>query len=216
MHGLRKILAEKLKTELPGIESHMKMVPEARRKEIERFKGGQDARKAAVLICFGVHEDGDVFIVFIRRNEYDGVHSGQISFPGGRYEDEDLDMVQTALREAEEETNIRRSDVEVLGEISPVYIPPSNFYVKPVVAWAKNSLDLIPDPSEVREILEIPLNELLDPSNRQNKHIEHREFNVIDVPCFYVQGEIIWGATAMMLMELLDILSSEFRVPGTE
>ena len=200
-------LKERLTGNLPGLSSHLKMVPEARRKEIEGYKAGDDARKAAVLICFGIHDDGDIFLVLIRRNEYDGVHSGQISFPGGRYEDGDIDMIHTALREAEEETNIRAEDVEVLGEISPVYIPPSNFYVRPVVAWAKNSLDLIPDPSEVTEILKIPLNDLLNPQNRQNRNISHREFNIIDVPCFYIEGHVIWGATAMMLMEILDIIN---------
>ncbi|MEE4256119.1 MAG: CoA pyrophosphatase [Bacteroidales bacterium] len=206
MQELKKKLTERLKGVLPGMDSHIKMVPEARRAEIERFHQGQDAFKAAVLICFVNNYGADTGIVLIRRNEYDGVHSGQISFPGGRYEDGDTDMVSTALREAEEETNIKESDVEVIGEISPVFIPPSNFFVTPVIAWARKQPELIPDPSEVSEIYTISLEQLMDPANRQIRNIAHREFKYIDVPCFYIQGNIIWGATAMMLMELMDIL----------
>jgi len=203
---LREILAMRLEQGLPGMDSHIKMVPEARRAEIERFHQGQDALRAAVLICFVNNSGSDRDIVLIRRNEYDGVHSGQISFPGGKYENGDTDMVHTALREAEEETNIMESDVEVIGEISPVFIPPSNFYVTPVIAWARKQPKLIPDPSEVSEILTISLDDLMNPANRQVRNIAHREFKFIDVPCFYIQGNVIWGATAMMLMELLDIL----------
>ena len=208
MQDLKKILADRLKGKLPGMDSHMKMVPEPRRAEIEGFHNGQDALKAAVLICFVNNSDKGAGIVLIRRNEYDGVHSGQISFPGGRYEQGDAGMVGTALREAEEEINIKGNDVEVLGEISPVFIPPSNFFVTPVVAWSRKQPDLIPDPMEVSEILTISLHELMDPASRQVRNIPHREFKQMDVPCFYLRGNIVWGATAMMLMELIDILET--------
>ncbi len=208
--NFKEILRKRLEGELPGFSSQMKMVPAVRRKEIENRYGNGDARKAAVLICFYPEVHGGIRLVLIRRNEYDGVHSGQISFPGGRHENDDSDLFHTALREAEEETNIRIDDVEVLGEISPVYIPPSNFIVKPVIGWTSQRPDLIPDPSEVSEILTVSLDELMDPANRQIKDISHREFNIIDVPCFYIQGHIIWGATAMMLSEVVDILDTGF------
>ena len=207
-------LKEKLSGALPGMESQMKMVPEARRREIENRSHAKDARKAAVLICFYPEEDGEISLVLIRRNEYDGVHSGQISFPGGRNEEGDRDMVHTALREAKEETNIRVDEVQVLGEITPVYIPPSNFIVNAVVGWAAKKPDLIPDPEEVSEILTVSLKELTDPAHLQQRNIPHREFNMIDVPCFYIQGHIIWGATAMMLMEIIEILGSGDRGLG--
>ncbi|RLD78539.1 MAG: CoA pyrophosphatase [Bacteroidetes bacterium] len=206
--NFKEILRKRLMDELPGLPSQMKMVPAVRRKEIENRHGNGDARKAAVLICFYPEVHGGIHLVLIRRNEYDGVHSGQISFPGGRHENDDSDLFHTALREAEEETNIRIDDVEVLGEISPVYIPPSNFIVKPVIGWTSQRPDLIPDPFEVSEILTVSLDELMDPVNRQTKNISHREFNIIDVPCFYIQGHIIWGATAMMLSEVVDVLEA--------
>ena len=199
-------LKESLSGELPGLSSQLKMVPEARRREIEGRRSAGDAQKAAVLICLYPDGDGEIKLVLIRRNEYDGVHSGQISFPGGRYEEGDNNLMHTALREAHEETNIRMDEVEVLGNISPVYIPPSNFYVEVVVAWAKQKPKLKPDPSEVAEILNIPLKAFLDPGNIKQKDIPHRQFNIIDVPCFYIQGHIIWGATAMMLAEFADII----------
>ena len=111
-----QLLKQRLSETLPGLSSQMKMVPEERRKEIESRNPTNRAKKAAVLICFFPDGYSNIHLVLIRRNEYDGVHSGQISFPGGRYEDNDRNMVKTALREAEEETNIKAKDVEVLGE----------------------------------------------------------------------------------------------------
>ena len=202
----RNELKKKLGTKLPGVEAQMKMVPAHRQQEMKLRNWKNKARKAAVLICFYPDGKGEIHLTFIRRNEYDGVHSGQISFPGGGYEKEDRDLVHTALREAEEETNIREAEVEVLGEITPVYIPPSNFIVKPVVGWTDRKPDFIPEVAEVQEILNISINKLLSPSSRQNKDISHREFSMIQVPCFYIDGHVIWGATAMMLSEMLDVL----------
>lgn len=208
--SLKEVLAKRLQGELPGTASQMKMVPEIRRKEMEKRKHGADARRAAVLICFYPEENGEIHFILIRRNEYDGVHSGQISFPGGRYEATDRDMIYTALREAEEETNIRMGEVEVLGKITPVYIPPSNFIVTAVIGWAQKKPNLIPDPAEVTEIMCISLKELSDPGNIQQRDISHKEYNIIDVPCFYIQGHIVWGATAMILSEVVDIIGARY------
>ncbi|HSG67401.1 MAG TPA: CoA pyrophosphatase [Bacteroidales bacterium] len=193
---------------LPGLTSQLKMVPEIRRREIENRRLDNDTRKAAVLICFYPGENGGIELALIRRNEYDGVHSGQISFPGGGYEEGDKDLVDTALREAEEEVNIRAGDVEVLGEISPVYIPPSNFFVKPVIGWLDERPAFIPEINEVQEVISLNLEEITDPGCVATKNIEHREFRIIDVPCFYIRGHIIWGATAMMLSEIVDIVGN--------
>lgn len=208
--SFKEALTKRLKGKLPGISSQMKMVPAVRRKDIENRSGDGDTMKAAVLICLYPEEYGDIHLVLIRRNEYDGVHSGQISFPGGKYEEDDSNLFHTALREAKEETNIGIDDVEILGEITAVYIPPSNFIVKPVIGWTSQKPDLIPDPSEVSEILSVSLNELTNPENLQFRDIPHREFDIINVPCFYIQGHIIWGATAMMLSEVVDILDAGF------
>ena len=199
-------LKKALEKELPGLEAQLRMVPGIRRQEIEKRKWDENAKKAAVLICFYPGSNSDIELAFIRRNEYDGVHSGQISFPGGRYEESDQDLIETALREAEEEVRILAEQVEILGEISPVYIPPSNFFVKPVVGWTDHKPSFVPDPSEVQEVLSFTVGEITDPANFHVRTIEHREYNLIDVPCFYVRGHIIWGATAMMLSEMIAVL----------
>ena len=202
--GLRKAL----EGDLPGVSSQLKMIPAHRHREMKLRNWKEEPRRAAVLICFFPDGDDEIYLALIRRNEYDGVHSGQISFPGGREEKEDRDLVHTALREAEEEINIRQHDVHVLGEITPVYIPPSNFLVNAVVGWTGKKPEFIPEVAEVQEILRIPLIELLNPENRQKKDIAHKELNITDVPCFYIQDHIIWGATAMMLSEVVDVVMS--------
>lgn len=202
----RDKLRVRLKQPLPGLEAQMKMVPGSRRREVMTRGNGYEAKKAAVLACFYPEDDGEIHIVLIRRNEYDGVHSGQISFPGGKLEDHDPDLVHTALREAEEETNILISQVEVLGEITDIYIPPSNFLVKAVVGWSPFRPDLIPDPSEVSEILTVPLKELTNPESRQHSEILRRDQTRNSVPCFIIGGNVIWGATAMLLSELVELV----------
>ncbi|MDT8394004.1 MAG: CoA pyrophosphatase [Bacteroidales bacterium] len=204
VNRLKELLAE----DLPGINSHMKMVPSIRQREIEKQKWNMNAKKAAVLICLYPGENGSICFPLIRRNEYDGVHSGQISLPGGKFEEHDENLIQTATREAEEETNIRASQLEILGTITPVYIPPSNFIVQPVIAWASEKPEFIPEQSEVAEIITVSLTDLTSENARQLKNIPHREYSAIDVPCFYIHRNIIWGATAMILSEVVEILGS--------
>jgi 8-oxo-dGTP pyrophosphatase MutT (NUDIX family) len=199
-------LKQQLSHGLPGISSQEKMVPATRRKEILNNKGYLNGRKAAVLICFYPDHHHNIRLVLIKRNVYDGVHSGQISFPGGKYEQEDTDLVQTALREAMEETGIDRHKVELIGKLSTIYIPPSNYVVQPVLGWLSNEPEFVPEAAEVSEILRIPLSEFSNPGNVQEKEIIHRNSQKMMVPCYYIQGHIIWGATAMMLSEMIDVL----------
>mgnify|MGYP001193230109 CR=1 FL=1 len=201
-----RILKSRLTEELPGLASQMKMVPAARKEEIEKRSLHAGGRKAAVLVCLYPDRNGEICFVLIRRNEYDGVHSGQISFPGGSYEEGDENLVATALREAREETGIVPEEMEILGSLTPVYIPPSNFHVQPFVGWAGKAPRFIPDPAEVSEIIEVPLKNILRAENRLEKTIPHREFKEIRVPCYMIGGHVVWGATAMMLSELGDIL----------
>lgn len=200
-------LRDALSGDLPGIEAQMKMVPAIRRVEMQKRNWDRQARKAAVLIAI-YQENGELRIPLIRRNEYDGVHSGQISLPGGKMEETDADLIRTALREAKEETNISVDELQVLGSITNIYIPPSNFIVQPVVAWLDKKPDFIAQESEVAEIITISLAQLLNPVHRLTRNISHREYRIIDVPCFYIDENIIWGATAMILSELADVIDS--------
>jgi 8-oxo-dGTP pyrophosphatase MutT (NUDIX family) len=166
----------------------------------------EDARKAGVLALF-YPKDGQVYLPFIRRNEYPGVHSGQVSFPGGGWEREDVDLTATALRETEEEIGVDRRLVTPVGRLSDLFIPPSNFLVTPVLAYTTKKPDFRPDPAEVERILEVRLQDLLEPATITDKEITIFPDVRLKVPCFYIDGQVIWGATAMMLCELVDVLN---------
>lgn len=197
---------QKITKQLPGIQSQLKMASMRRLMQDGKVVVPGDVRKAGVLALF-YPSNGSVWLVFIRRAEYPGIHSGQISFPGGGWEEGDQDMVATALREAEEEIGVSRNTVIPIGNLTDLFIPPSNFLVTPVVGYTYARPDFMPDPDEVDEILEVPLDLLLDDKARQEKDITIFPAVKIKVPCFYIDGNIIWGATAMMLNELIDVIN---------
>ena len=200
-------LKQKLEQPLPGITSHLKMAP---RHRVEEFSSLASivplARNSAVLILlFPVN--GKLKTVFIQRSVYEGVHSGQISFPGGKHEKSDKDFEATALRETQEEIGVEPDKIEIIAQLTDFYIPPSNFLVKVFVGYASQQPAFTPDHKEVQSILEVDIDEFYD---RQN--IAEIEFystsrkTTINAPCYLVNGMEIWGATAMMLSELIDIL----------
>lgn len=201
-------LERKMARPLPGIPSQLKMSSMKRLTRDGKIVVPADARKGGVLALF-YPSDGRISLVFIKRTEYPGVHSGQISFPGGGFEDGDRDIVATALREAEEETGVSRLSVTPVGHLTDLYIPPSNFLVTPVVGYTHERPDFRPDPEEVDQILEVALDDLLDKSTRQERNITIFPAVEIRVPCFFVNGNVIWGATAMMLSELIEVISQE-------
>jgi 8-oxo-dGTP pyrophosphatase MutT (NUDIX family) len=145
-----------------------------------------------------------LYIVLTRRTDAVDNHRGQISFPGGSM-DPGEDAASSALREAWEELAIAPDELDVLGELSPLYIPPSGFCVYPVVAYAAGRPDFVPNPGEVAEVLEVPLAHLLDPATRGEEVWPIRGANV-RVPFYRVGHHKVWGATAMMLCELLMLL----------
>jgi 8-oxo-dGTP pyrophosphatase MutT (NUDIX family) len=168
------------------------------------FTPPEGARLSSVLVL--LYPIGErAHIAFIRRNEYDGIHSGQISFPGGGREETDLSHTDTALREAWEETGIDPERVEILGELTQLYIPPSNFLVFPVVGFTGARPDFNPDPSEVQEIIEIEMEKLREPGILQQREIVLSADFSIMAPCFVVGDAVIWGATAMIISELLEM-----------
>lgn len=194
-------LADALNGPLPGRQAQLKMTSLKRGLETE---GDHKGIPSSVLILFYLKE-GNICIPFIKRPKYEGVHSGQIAFPGGRFEIEDMNLQNTALRETEEEIGIDRNKVKVLGGLTSLYIPPSNFKVSPVVGYYTENPRFSIDRNEVDHLLEIPVEELLDEKHRTRRIID-TSYGKIEVPCYFIQDEIIWGATAMMLSELLEIL----------
>ena len=199
-------LKEKLAGPLPGLDSQLRMASMRRVIEQGRMKVPADVKKGGVLVLFYPHQE-QVYLVLMKRTEYPGVHSGQISFPGGGWEPEDQNMTETALRETEEEIGVKRQLVRPVGFLSELFIPPSNFLVTPVVGYIEARPEFRPDPSEVAQIVEIPLNEFLREENRLEKNITVYPDIRMRVPCFYINGNVIWGATAMMINELIDLLT---------
>jgi 8-oxo-dGTP pyrophosphatase MutT (NUDIX family) len=149
--------------------------------------------------------DGSVYTVFMQRHDYVGVHGGQISFPGGKKEPADENVIQTAIREACEETGVKREEINVIGTLTPLFIPVSNMIVTPVVGWINKTPVFNYKPEEVVYLIEADIKILLDPSIVKTKPFEINGQS-LDIKYFDYEGHVIWGATAMILHELLIIL----------
>lgn len=209
-------LADRLKEEilkgLPGIEVQWFMASSDRM--LKDFPGvpRSDSKDAGVLILLYPHE-GSLYTVFIQRPDYNGVHGGQISFPGGKKENTDTSVIQTAIRETSEETGIDKSEIKAIGILTPLYIPVSNIIVTPVVGWTGRKPAFHPQPEEVDFIIEADIRILLDPSIIKQKPFTIRG-EKIDVRYFDYKDNIIWGARAMILHELLTILRKANLSPG--
>jgi len=191
---------------LPGKEAQYKMASKIRF-DIEN-NTIISAQQAGVLILLFPYKN-NIATVFIKRNSYPGPHSGQISFPGGKYEPVDKNIVNTALREANEEIGIDLNLIKVIGQISPLYIMVSNFNVVPVIAYTKVNPNFVIDKSEVEKIIVIKINDFYNPKN-----LSSIEFNwekeKINAPCYKINNNIIWGATAMILSEFFEIMKDYF------
>ncbi|PKB17736.1 CoA pyrophosphatase [Flavobacterium sp. 5] len=196
---------------LPGEEAHNIMVPVERRKIIESLNFDEiNPRKAGVMmLCYP--KGGKTHLVLIVRNSYKGVHSSQIAFPGGKYEVDDLNLEQTALRETFEEVGIPSDKIEVLKAFTNLYIPPSNFMVYPFLGICKEEIAFYPDPIEVADIIELPLTTFLSDTIVVDADINTSYSKSIAVPVFKIDEHIVWGATAMMLSELKIVLNSILR-----
>jgi 8-oxo-dGTP pyrophosphatase MutT (NUDIX family) len=202
-----KAISNVSNVDLPSTLSHIKMAPLERIKSVEDgLKNTINPRKAAVMMLF-YPKDGVTHLVLIIRNSYPGVHSSQIAFPGGKLEKTDLDLKETALRETYEEIGINPDLITVIRDFSTVYIPPSNFLVYPFLGVATSELNFVLQEDEVAGIIEMPLSMFLDDSIIENKILETSYSKSIKVPVFQVNEHSIWGATAMMMSELKDVLN---------
>lgn len=199
-----KYLEERLQQPLPGLDAQLRLAPITRQNELKKMKSPTHAKQSAVLaLLFPKNED--VGILLIKRAIDQTVHSGQISFPGGKKEKTDHSLQETALRETFEEIGIEAGKISIIGSLSKLYIPPSNFDVYPFVGYVKTNPELHTN-YEVESILKVSLNELTNPDSIEVKTVNGRDGNVYEVPCYFIQNEIIWGATAMMISELTSII----------
>jgi 8-oxo-dGTP pyrophosphatase MutT (NUDIX family) len=201
-----KALKNRLKDPLPGNDAHMKMASMVRTNELKNIANSSNAILSSVLILL-YRDRYTMKTIFILRQSYDGVHSGQVSFPGGRKEETDVSLLDTALREANEEVNVDPSKVEILGTLSEMYIPPSNYLVLPVIGYQDFPPEFIPEKSEVAEIIETDLSFLFDKNLLKETLLDVKGYK-IQAPYFDIDGHIVWGATAMILSELKEVIES--------
>ncbi|MBP6978038.1 MAG: CoA pyrophosphatase [Bacteroidales bacterium] len=197
-------ISSKLKEPLPGMGAHLKMASESRLKWLMEGMDVSKAKKSGVLVLL-YPDDGETKLVLIQRPDYEGTHGGQVSLPGGKQEKTDLTLIDTALRETQEELGISSTSINVIGTLSELYIPPSNFLVQPVVGFIPEKVPFRPDPIEVKTIIEVTIAQLLDPRYKSIQTIQVRGI-VLSAPCYMIDGFMIWGATAMILSELVEVI----------
>ncbi len=187
--------------QLPGEEAQYRMAPALRRQAIPPNWSGQGARKSAVLILL-YPQAGALHTVLMKRVVYRGVHSGQISFPGGKQEPFDPDLRFTALRETEEEIGVESGQVDLLGSLSPLYVPASHSHIQPYVGYMDKNPVFRPDPREVAGLLTISLAVLFDDAIKSETEISLSNGLQLKAPYYAVDDQIVWGATAMIISEL--------------
>ncbi|APA63337.1 MAG: CoA pyrophosphatase [Maribacter dokdonensis] len=192
---------------LPGEASQYKMAPESRLEELQRINISQkNPRRAGVMALFYPTKNMGTNLLLILRKTYKGVHSNQVAFPGGKEEKSDDGLLTTALRETYEEVGVAPKDITVIKEISEIFIPPSNFMVQPYIGLYRNPKPFVKQDAEVELILEVPLSDFLDDTLVVSKKMTTSYAVDIEVPAFKLNGYIVWGATAMMMNEIKELL----------
>lgn len=201
-HFINNII-QKLKETLPGEEAQYLMAPMGRGRTADYDESRFRKSAVMVLLCA---DEGKLFIPLTQRFAYEGLHSGQVSFPGGKFEQHDESLVHTALRECEEEIGI--SDVEVLGLLTPLYIPVSNFLVQPVVGFYGRPVVMAPHEREVQRIVKLYIDDLLNEAIVKEGDVDIAKGLKRKAPYFEIEGLKVWGATAMILSELKVLLKT--------
>jgi 8-oxo-dGTP pyrophosphatase MutT (NUDIX family) len=202
-------IRERLALPLPGREAQYKMAFAHRVEELQRRLNPPDnAKKGCVLLTLW-EEQGAWHTALIRRTENPrDRHSGQISFPGGRHDDGDGSFAFTAMREAHEEIGIPPEHVEILGTLTELYIPVSNFSVYPFIGLLRQAPSFKLQVGEVEQVFSVPLIQFQNPDFQTTADVMvGGQLLVREVPCFMVEDRPVWGATAMILSEFLALLS---------
>lgn len=201
-----KTIPKIAKEKLLGIDSHIKMASFERIKIMrEGLLDYKDKREAAVLMLF-YPKKAQTYLVLIVRNEYLGVHSSQISFPGGKVEKTDNSLENTALRETYEEIGVASDKINIVKPFSDIYIPPSNFIVHPFMGYSDEEISFHLSPREVASIIELRIEDFLDDRNVVNVPLTTSYSEKVLVPAFKIEEHIVWGATAMILNEFKEII----------
>lgn len=197
------LLEEELKKPLPGRNIQYEMAPSDRDRRYANTQNQEPPVKAAILILLFPDND-KLSTVFIKRTQYPGAHSGQISFPGGKFEPKDMQLDKTALRETSEELGIDVEGITLLGELTPLYIGVSNFKVYPFVGYTDAELSFQIQKEEVEYTITENLRNLTNPEIKGEFRLQSHGIE-LTAPCFQIGKSKIWGATAMILNEFLTL-----------
>lgn len=197
----------KLQQPLPGVKAQFEMAHVKREKILPQSPESKDYRASAVLILMYPNEHEETILLLIERVTYDGYHSGQIALPGGKAEPTDTNLETTAMREFFEETGSDKTP-EVIGKLTPVYIPVSKFMVQPYVAFLPERPKFNIHAREVQQLIEWPFTNFIDAETVKQTTIEPMPGLKLHTPYFDVQDKILWGATAMIMNELKWVINS--------
>jgi 8-oxo-dGTP pyrophosphatase MutT (NUDIX family) len=192
---------------LPATNAHAKMVPPERIEYLESQNRKDIVPKKAAVLMLLYPKNTVTHLALIVRNSYPGIHASQIAFPGGKVELYDADLSQTALRETHEEIGIHKDKVCVVRAFTEVYIPPSNYLVSPFLGFSEEELTFELSPDEVSGLIELPLLQFLDESTIVSVEMTTSYSSQIKVPAFQIGEHLVWGATAMMMSELKDVIN---------
>jgi len=216
MQELIQFLKQRLPEELPHSDIHKEgLDPKVLNLLIEEEKNAQaqfkekPPRICAVMMAIYPHEN-KLYLPMMLRPQKSRAHPGQISFPGGKREDQDQDLIETAIREMEEEVGVLVPRTNVLGDLTPIYIPPSNSLVTPIIGFLEEKPSYIPAPDEVERVLDVSMEDLANPTNKRAKKVILTNGEYFEMPAFAVNEVFIWGGTARMIMEL-NKLMEEFK-----
>lgn len=188
--------------QLPGAEAHSNLLPINAQQRNIALSNDANPRLSGVAAIFHANEVGDTALFLIERQTYKGVHSGQIAFPGGKYEEIDGSLEQTARRETFEEIGVSPQQLVLINSLTKVYIPPSRFLVQPFMFVLLKESSIIKDSREVKSIIQLPISKLLDDQTLQYGNMEVAYGVNMKTPYFAIEHHKIWGATAMMLSEI--------------
>ncbi len=191
---------------LPAHEAHIKMIPPQRLDLLKNEAFTNTIPKKAAVMMLLYPKANVTHLVLIIRNSYPGIHASQIAFPGGKVELYDETLADTALRETYEEIGVPVDKISVVRAFSEIYIPPSNYLVSPFMGFATEELSFTLSPDEVSGIIELPLCEFLNDNIIVNVNMSTSYASDIEVPAFQVNEHLVWGATAMMMSELKEII----------
>ncbi|MCT4603247.1 MAG: CoA pyrophosphatase [Marinifilum sp.] len=195
-------LNEELNKGLPGFEAQKLMSPSIRKHALKK-SDPSIAKDSSVLLLFYL-KNGQLHLPFIKRTSGNTSHSGQISLPGGKYEESDSNRTVTAIRETNEELGVDCKKIKILGFLTELYIPVSDFMVLPVLGYCKHCPEFKMNPFEVEEVIEMPVQQLLSTKNISEFSFTKNNLT-INAPYFDAKGHKIWGATAMILSELREL-----------